>query len=522
VGDNANLSQYFARWGFLAILATASLLITALIIRQLLAWDNGRQLYLILAISCIALMLATKETSFLTLVAIFSGVLAVLIRNNIQEKASKGSFPWKIFILAAAFGVALGIVSKWKFSQDAVEFSQAISWLLQTNPKEDFAFIFYLLLALTPCLSVLLIYKFDKHLTLKIKHNEARAGKFGNEPYSNNVIEPSARASRTESTTHFPQANLGRAVIASIKNSIDAKALLVAAFIGAFILVFYFSSVFTYPQGILGFFEAYKFWAETGTKDHTQNGLFAYFVWEWQSDAPILLLSLFSVFASLFLSRRAFGVFAAIWSLSLFIVYTLIPYKTPWLSISFLLPMCLLSGESLGWILENRFSNYKNKLVKVPAIALLALSIAWLAYKAWDLNFIRYADEDAPMVYAHTQTEFLEMVGEIEKIAKESGKQKDLKVQIISPDYWPLVWYLRDYPYAIFTGNFTFDQTADVVIAKKGEQDEAVIRHYSANYVLKGVYPLRSGVRLILLARRSLVSDTKEKSSELYMLRNIP
>ncbi|MCV4820565.1 hypothetical protein OFM15_31270, partial [Escherichia coli] len=78
------------------------------------------------------------------------------------------------------------------------------------------------------------------------------------------------------------------------------------------------------------------------------------------------------------------------------------------------------------------------------------------------------------MVYAHTQREFDELVSRIEHFAAATGKGYETSIDIVSPDYWPLVWYLRDYPKAIFHGRLYDTSDADMIVAKKDDQDEAL------------------------------------------------
>ncbi|HEX9963345.1 MAG TPA: glycosyltransferase family 39 protein, partial [Pyrinomonadaceae bacterium] len=58
-----------------------------------------------------------------------------------------------------------------------------------------------------------------------------------------------------------------------------------------YVSVLFFSSFFTYAEGVTGAIKAYAFWTKTGTGDHTQNGFFAYFKWLWKIESPILFLS---------------------------------------------------------------------------------------------------------------------------------------------------------------------------------------------------------------------------------------
>lgn len=266
-----------------------------------------------------------------------------------------------------------------------------------------------------------------------------------------------------------------------------------------YIFVLFFSSFFTYPEGVSKAFEAYAIWTKTGSRDHTDNGLLAYLNWAMKVESPIVLLSGIGTAIAFFKARHRFAMFAGLWTLGLFLAYTIIPYKTPWLALSFLLPACIIGGYAI-----NELACSMGSLGRIAAVVLAGASFAILGYQTYDVNFVDYDDERVPYVYAHTRREFLDMVADIERFAEVSGKGSETTVEVVSPDYWPLVWYLRDYPKAIFHGKFFDTRTAEMIVAKKGEQDAEAIRRYSANYAYYASYPLRPGVELMLLVRKDL------------------
>ena len=49
--------------------------------------------------------------------------------------------------------------------------------------------------------------------------------------------------------------------------------------------------------------------------------------------------------------------------------------------------------------------------------------------------------------------------------------------------------------------------TAEMIVAKKRDQDAEITRRYSANYKYVGTYPLRPGVDLVLLVRRAIADN---------------
>ena len=84
-------------------------------------------------------------------------------------------------------------------------------------------------------------------------------------------------------------------------------------------------------------------------------------------------------------------------------------------------------------------------------------------------------------------------------------------VTIVSPDYWPLPWYLRDYSRVGYYGRMTAS-TEPVVIASEAQRAE-VLATFGERYQLvnsglnpEGSYSLRPGVELLILVRRDIAS----------------
>jgi uncharacterized protein (TIGR03663 family) len=279
-----------------------------------------------------------------------------------------------------------------------------------------------------------------------------------------------------------------------------------SAVVFVYLTVLFFSSFFTYFEGVKGSIEAYAIWTKTGSKDHTQNGTWAYIQWGMETEGPIFLLSALGGLIAFVKAKHRFAMFVTLWAFGLFAAYTIIPYKTPWLEMSFLLPMCLVAGYAI-----NEMAIAKNASLKILAGLFAVTSTVVLAYQSYDLNFVEYDNEDRALIYAHTSREFHDMVDKIEYYADKSGRAKDAKIEIVSPDYWPLVWYLRDYKQANFHGRLVETNDAELIVAKKNDQDQDVLRRYSSRYALVGKYHLRSGVDLVLLVRKDIADpDTLE------------
>ncbi len=276
--------------------------------------------------------------------------------------------------------------------------------------------------------------------------------------------------------------------------------------------VLFFTSFFTYPEGIVKAFEAYSFWTKTGVKDHAY-GYTKYAVWLLKIEAPILILSAIGTIIALATARHRFAIFTGFWSFGLAAAYSIIPYKTPWLALSFILPMCIIAGYGINELFAN-----KQSTVKAFGGFLLAVAIGVLSYQTYDLNFVNYDDEDMPYVYAHTKRGFHDLIKQIKYFAEKSGKGKDASIEVISDEYWSMPWYMRDYPKAVFHSQFIDASTSEMIVASEQKQKDELLERYGQHYKYAGTFPLRPGVDLMLLVRRDL-ADTTNK--EIYQIEGV-
>lgn len=274
----------------------------------------------------------------------------------------------------------------------------------------------------------------------------------------------------------------------------------IALAIFIFVNVLFYSSFFTYWQGVEGAIESLKIWAATGTKEHG-HPWYTYLQWLWQEEAPLLLLGAAGAFSALIIRRNRFAVFAGAWAFGLLAAYSLIPYKTPWLMINFMVPLAIIAGYGVNEIYEAG----KGWLVRGLALGLASAALIVCATQAVILNFYRYDDDKYPYVYAHTYREFVPLVEKIDQMAMRDKLGKRIGVTITAPEYWPLPWYLRDYPSAGFYGRMS--GTYEPIVVGSVEQEEELGAALGEGYVRIKDYPLRPGVTLVLYARRDLAGD---------------
>jgi predicted membrane-bound mannosyltransferase len=141
-------------------------------------------------------------------------------------------------------------------------------------------------------------------------------------------------------------------------------------------------------------------------------------------------------------SRSPYG-FLAYYALLLGVVYSLIPYKTPWLALNFWLPIALFVGlaiESLGRML----AKYPALRIPIRGVCILLGTTAagLIGHDTQQRVFIHPADEANPYAYAHTSEDLLGLPAEIERLARQDAVVAP-RIAVIAADPWPLPWYLR-------------------------------------------------------------------------------
>jgi uncharacterized protein (TIGR03663 family) len=310
-----------------------------------------------------------------------------------------------------------------------------------------------------------------------------------------------------------------------------------ATWIGVALLLFiainvlFYSSFITYRQGVYDSLKTFQFWQKTGKEAHV-HPFITYVWWLLLQESPLLFLGAMGALLALRTAAKSFALFAALWAFGLIAAYSLIAYKTPWLCLSFLVPLALSGGTVLEWIYQElgRWeADHRKRVLAMAVVLLLATGVLpglartsdqkqihWKtfipSYQTIDLNFINYDNDNRyyVYVYAHTRRETLRLLDEINLIAQRSHQTTQTGITIVSPDYWPLPWYLRDYNRVGYYGRIT--PSNEPMILASSSQAAEVKSTYGDRYQQvqsglnsQGSFPLRPGVELLLYARRELL-----------------
>lgn len=143
--------------------------------------------------------------------------------------------------------------------------------------------------------------------------------------------------------------------------------------------------------------------------------------------------------------RTNAGIFLATYALLIFTVYSVIPYKTPWLALNFWLPFALLAGMAVEWAWHAlpRFSHRCGMALCLGVLAGLT------CHDTRRLVFKIPADAANPYAYAHTSEGVLGLPDRLAALAR-AGYPAQPRIAVVMADAWPLPWYLRKYPHTGF------------------------------------------------------------------------
>jgi len=190
----------------------------------------------------------------------------------------------------------------------------------------------------------------------------------------------------------------------------------------------------------------------------------------------------------------AYG-FLAYYAFFLAVIYSLIPYKTPWLALNFWLPIALFAGLAIESLLH---MPAKYPALRVPMTAFYILLAAWvtvsIAHDTRQRVFAHPADESNPYAYAQTSEGLLDLPAEVAELARQNALASP-RIAVIAADPWPLPWVLRHFSHVGFWQPGQQVANADFYITSTEAADQY-------NNQLQNLRPeffeLRPGVLIVL------------------------
>lgn len=177
--------------------------------------------------------------------------------------------------------------------------------------------------------------------------------------------------------------------------------------------------------------------------------------------------------------------FLAVFTAVVAVLYSVIPYKTPWLMLTFHQGLLILAGFGAVTLWRVRSS----RSWKVGVALILAVGTAQLSVQMWRANFKLESDPRNPYVYVQTSRDFLKLVDRIGAITTQEPAGADAVVAVITnpQDAWPLPWYLRKYRNVGFWSDMSAFPASlkPAVIVTSMDKDQAIEGYETELYQLR-------------------------------------
>jgi predicted membrane-bound mannosyltransferase len=223
----------------------------------------------------------------------------------------------------------------------------------------------------------------------------------------------------------------------------------------------------------------------------------------WWSEGLILALATVGIITSVRGRGPAaidpeLAFFLALYTLCMTVAYAIIPYKTPWNMLGFLHGLILMAGIGTGTV----FHRLPHISVRAVFAGLFLLGAAQLAAQAVRANFRFCADPRNPYVYAHSVPDVVRLARRITELAALHPDGSSLRIHFITPDYWPLPYYLRKLQRVGYWNEIPPTPDAPVIVANADLEQtlESLLRdRYHTEF-----YGLRPDVLLVLNVRQDL------------------
>jgi uncharacterized protein (TIGR03663 family) len=302
--------------------------------------------------------------------------------------------------------------------------------------------------------------------------------------------------------------------------------LLLAGGVAALVAGLFYSSFLEHPRGPLDSLLAYRHYFSRSGGDgsaamHQQPWYYYLKMLAYTKDAPgpwwseglILALAAVGLVASLrgrlpAIIHPELALFLAIYTLCMTVTYAMIPYKTPWNMLGFLHGLILMAGIGAGVI----FHGLPWRTSRAAWVLLLLAGTWQLAGQAARANFRFCADQRNPYVYAHSAPDVVRLAQRIEEIAALHPDGRSMRIHFITPDYWPMPYYLRKFDQIGYWSEVPANPDAPVMVVSADLQERLEPQLRDAYHA--AFYGLRPDVLLLLYVRQDLWDRYLEMKSD--------
>jgi len=290
------------------------------------------------------------------------------------------------------------------------------------------------------------------------------------------------------------------------------KSMAAALVIAATVALLFFSSFLTNPTGVADAFKTYGPWLHRaqGVSPHVHpwNFYFERLLFYRANGGPVwsegLIVVLATVGFGVALAGGGLGPvnvalarLIAFYTAWLTLIYTLLPYKTPWCMLGFLHGMILLAGVGAAGLVRWCQPPWL-KAVMAVALAAGAGNLSCQAARqnfAVDKGGVPYCDSAKnPYAYSQTTPDIFRLMRTVDGLAQVAPAGYGTVIEVMAPDsYWPLPWYLRRFQHTGYWDKIPAQPPAPIMIVSSALQ-AGFDQRPEKTHLMAGYFELRPGV----------------------------
>ncbi len=187
----------------------------------------------------------------------------------------------------------------------------------------------------------------------------------------------------------------------------------------------------------------------------------------------------FSFFSKSSRSKQYFFKFISVFSFTLAFVYSVIPYKTPWLVLNFWIGFLIIASFGI----YNVYGVLNNKNFKTVFLLLIGIILGHNVFQTYITSFAYPYQPDNPFTYSQSTPEIISVTEKITSVAESKSNGNETMINIIASDndYWPLPWYLRKLKNVAWNNHVTNSSYQfPIIISTPGFEDEIINNLYNA------------------------------------------
>lgn len=272
-------------------------------------------------------------------------------------------------------------------------------------------------------------------------------------------------------------------------SSVKKREVLEALALSCFVIYVVYSGFFSDPGGPIGLLKSLLPWLKEGVgNSHAKP--FAYYLkllWRYEDGLFLALVA----FPFLYLkSRERLLRMVLLLSFLLLLIYSLIPYKTPWLLLSAAWPLFIVLGE----LIERSLAFVRGKILwRRALISCLVILIAISSVKTLHLNWVNYENEEENYVYVQTKKSFSWIHQYLRRLEKERPYLRESRVVVITKEAWPLPYIFRQWSNLHWYEGPHFQEkiSADMVFCE--ERESVFVRKHLKDDYFSHIIDVRGG-----------------------------